>query len=114
MLRSPSARPPSGHRTDGPMSGVGPCPTPCKGSMLRSPVAQFILGRVTLPFRVEREGHVAIVTLDDPSSLNALGTEMMRGLEKLWPELDTDPGCRVVLITGAGERAFCSGLKAQN
>jgi enoyl-CoA hydratase/carnithine racemase len=69
---------------------------------------------VTLPFRVERQEHVALVTLDDASSMNALGTEMMRGLEKLWPELEADPACRVVVLTGAGERAFCSGLKAQN
>lgn len=66
------------------------------------------------PFRVEKRDRVALVTLDDPSSMNALGTEMMRGLEKLWPELEADASCRVVVLTGAGERAFCSGLKAQN
>jgi enoyl-CoA hydratase/carnithine racemase len=69
---------------------------------------------VSGPLRVEKNGYLAIVTLDDPPSLNALSTEMMRGFEKLWPELDSDPGCRVVVLTGAGERAFCSGLKAQN
>jgi enoyl-CoA hydratase/carnithine racemase len=66
------------------------------------------------PFRVEKRERVALVTLDDPTSMNALGTEMMRGLEKLWPELEADPTCRAVVLTGAGERAFCSGLKAQN
>lgn len=59
-------------------------------------------------------GHVAVVTLDDPASLNALSSDMMRELQRLWPELESDPGCRVVVLTGAGERAFCSGLKAQN
>jgi enoyl-CoA hydratase/carnithine racemase len=69
---------------------------------------------VTTPLRVEKNGHVAVVTLDDPESLNALGTEMMAALQKLWPELESDPTCRAVVLTGAGERAFCSGLKAQN
>jgi len=69
---------------------------------------------MTSPFRVEKSERIAVVTLDDPTSLNALGTEMMQGLTKLWPELEADPAVRVVVLTGAGERAFCSGLKAQN
>jgi enoyl-CoA hydratase/carnithine racemase len=69
---------------------------------------------VTSPFRVEKQDHVALVTLDDPPHLNALGTEMMQGLGQLWPDLEADAGCRAVVLTGAGERAFCSGLRAQN
>jgi enoyl-CoA hydratase/carnithine racemase len=69
---------------------------------------------MTTPFRVEKSERIAVVTLDDPTSLNALGTEMMQELQKLWPELDADPAVRVVILTGAGDRAFCSGLKAQN
>ena len=66
------------------------------------------------PVQVERDGYVALVTLNDPSTLNALSTEMMQQLGGLWPELDADPGCRVAVITGAGDRGFCSGLRAQN
>jgi enoyl-CoA hydratase/carnithine racemase len=68
----------------------------------------------TEPVLVERDGHIAIVTLNDPDTLNALSTEMMQELGRVWPELDADPKCRVVVLTGAGERGFCSGLRAQN
>jgi enoyl-CoA hydratase/carnithine racemase len=66
------------------------------------------------PVLVERDGHIALVTLNDPETLNALSTEMMQELGRVWPELDADPKCRVVVLTGAGERGFCSGLRAQN
>jgi enoyl-CoA hydratase/carnithine racemase len=66
------------------------------------------------PVLVEQEGHIALVTLNDPDTLNALSTEMMQELRRVWPLLDADPKCRVVVVTGAGERGFCSGLRAQN
>ena len=66
------------------------------------------------PVLVERDGYIALVTLNDPDTLNALSTEMMQELGRVWPELDADPKCRVVVLTGAGERGFCSGLRAQN
>jgi enoyl-CoA hydratase/carnithine racemase len=66
------------------------------------------------PVLVERDGHIALVTLNDPETLNALSSEMMQELGRVWPELDADPTCRVVVLTGAGERGFCSGLRAQN
>jgi enoyl-CoA hydratase/carnithine racemase len=64
--------------------------------------------------RVERDGYVALVTLNEPETLNALSTEMMQELGRIWSELDADPTCRVVVLTGSGERGFCSGLRAQN
>ena len=66
------------------------------------------------PVLVEREDYVAVVTLNDPESMNALSTEMMQELRNVWPELDADPRVRVAIITGAGDRGFCSGLRAQN
>src|SRR5512139_3338326 len=66
------------------------------------------------PVFVEREDYVAVVTLNDPESMNALSTEMMQELRNIWPELDADPKVRVAIITGAGDRGFCSGLRAQN
>jgi enoyl-CoA hydratase/carnithine racemase len=66
------------------------------------------------PVLVERDNYVALVTLNDPDSMNALSTEMMRELGRIWPELDADPNVRVAIITGAGNRGFCSGLRAQN
>lgn len=66
------------------------------------------------PVRVERDGYITRVTLDDPESLNALSSEMMQELRRIWPEIDADRDCRVVVLTGAGSKGFCSGLRAQN
>jgi enoyl-CoA hydratase len=51
-----------------------------------------------------------LVTLDRPQAANALNTRMMRDLEALWTRLTAMPGAvRCVVLTGAGERAFCAG-----
>jgi len=38
-----------------------------------------------------------------------MSREMMAELAGLWDRLDTDEGCRCIVLTGAGDRAFCSG-----
>lgn len=61
--------------------------------------------------------HVLVVTLDRPDVLNALNTQMGRDLIDLWTRLSAEPGeARCVVLTGAGERAFCAGgdLKERN
>lgn len=56
------------------------------------------------------EPHVLVVALNRPDVLNALNTQMGRDLEHLWTRLTEDPDdIRCVVLTGAGERAFCSG-----
>jgi enoyl-CoA hydratase len=56
------------------------------------------------------ERHVLIVTLNRPEVLNAINTQMGIELLDLWTRLSAEPGeVRCVLLTGAGERAFCSG-----
>lgn len=61
-------------------------------------------------FRYEHDGDtgVATVTLNRPERLNALTFEVYRELKETFVALDTEPGVRAVLLTGAG-RAFCSG-----
>ena len=51
---------------------------------------------------------VATLTLDRPERLNALTFEVYEELRDAFRALDTEPGVRAVVITGAG-RAFCSG-----
>lgn len=51
---------------------------------------------------------VATITLNRPERLNALTFEVYTELRDTFRALDTEPGVRAVLITGAG-RAFCSG-----
>ena len=59
--------------------------------------------------RVEVAGRVATVTLDRPEALNAISTELALALAEAVEPLSTDPGVRAVVLTGAGERAFCVG-----
>jgi enoyl-CoA hydratase/carnithine racemase len=68
--------------------------------------------------RLEPSGpHLLIVTLNRPNALNAINTQMGRDLLDLWTRLIADAGeLRGVVLTGAGERAFCAGgdLKERN
>ena len=59
--------------------------------------------------RCECAGAVATVTLDRPEVLHALNAEMFDELEAVFSELAADTGARVVLLTGAGDRAFAAG-----
>jgi enoyl-CoA hydratase len=52
---------------------------------------------------------VALVTLDRPEVLNALDFALIRELTDALEALDADPGCRAIVITGAGDRAFAAG-----
>jgi len=59
---------------------------------------------------LERDGPVAIVTLNRPDAMNALSRAMRAELDATMRALDADPDVRVVILTGAGERAFTAGL----
>jgi enoyl-CoA hydratase/carnithine racemase len=58
---------------------------------------------------VEVAGRVATVTLNRPEVLNAISTELALALAEAVEPLTTDPGVRAVVLTGAGDRAFCVG-----
>ena len=60
---------------------------------------------------VEPRGeHILLVTLNRPQVLNALNTQMGKDQIDLWTRLTAEPGAtRCVVLTGAGERAFCAG-----
>ncbi len=57
---------------------------------------------------VERDAGVGLVTLNRPDRLNSFTTEMHAALAAALRDLEADPACRCVLITGAG-RGFCAG-----
>ncbi|HSC95479.1 MAG TPA: enoyl-CoA hydratase/isomerase family protein [Burkholderiales bacterium] len=58
--------------------------------------------------RFEKEGTVAVVTLDRPERLNAMADPMWDALHGHLATIAADEGIRAVILTGAG-RAFCSG-----
>jgi len=65
--------------------------------------------RSTAPHLVfERQGHIAIVTLNRPEKKNALSSEMLVRMHDAWIEVDSNPDIRVLIVTGAGGN-FCSG-----
>ena len=57
----------------------------------------------------ENRDGVLIVTLNRPESMNSLSRELLAALNKLVTEISVDKNVRVVVITGAGEKSFCSG-----
>jgi len=63
---------------------------------------------VTDILRSERRGRVAILTLDRPSSLNALDRALLEAIECEVPRAAADPDVRALVLTGAG-RAFAAG-----
>ncbi|MBS1853343.1 MAG: enoyl-CoA hydratase/isomerase family protein [Acidobacteria bacterium] len=58
---------------------------------------------------LEKKNSIAYVTVNRPKVLNALNTATMEELRAAFSELKNDPGTRVVLLTGAGEKAFVAG-----
>ncbi len=58
---------------------------------------------------LERDGEIAIVTLNRPAVLNALSTALLSELSHVLAYLDEQPGVRAVILTGAGEKAFAAG-----
>jgi enoyl-CoA hydratase len=55
------------------------------------------------------DGAIATITLARPEKLNAMTPEMLEGLEALLGQIEADAAIRVVILTGAGDRAFCAG-----
>ncbi len=64
---------------------------------------------MTVPFiRTDRQGRVAVVTLDDPQRRNALSQDLCAQLAATMDELESDPDVGAVVVTGAAP-AFCAG-----
>jgi enoyl-CoA hydratase/carnithine racemase len=66
-----------------------------------------------MPIRFERPAehpHVALITLDRPEKANSLDPGMSCDLAAAWRELADDEALRCAVVTGAGERVFCSGM----
>lgn len=55
------------------------------------------------------ENHVARVTIDRPDRMNAVNLATEKELIRIWEAIEKDRDVRVVVLTGAGERAFCTG-----
>ncbi|NJC89120.1 MAG: crotonase [Desulfuromonas sp.] len=58
---------------------------------------------------LEKGDGIALITINNPQALNALTVAMFQALEELLAGLEIDNAVRVVLLTGAGEKAFVAG-----
>ncbi|MBA2542983.1 MAG: enoyl-CoA hydratase/isomerase family protein [Deltaproteobacteria bacterium] len=58
---------------------------------------------------VEKRGAIAWVTLNRPDARNALSRAVNQQLQEIAAEIDHDTDLRAVVITGAGDKAFCAG-----
>ncbi len=57
----------------------------------------------------KRRDDVATITLNREDALNALNTPLLRQLRALLADVEADESVRAIVITGAGDRAFCAG-----
>jgi enoyl-CoA hydratase len=61
------------------------------------------------PLLARREESTAVLTLNRPDQRNALNAELFEALRYAVGDIGADPHIRAVVITGAGDRAFCAG-----
>jgi crotonobetainyl-CoA hydratase len=62
-----------------------------------------------MPVHFNIADHIARVTIDRPEVLNAVDAATERELEQIWQAIESDGAVRAVVLTGGGERAFCTG-----
>lgn len=59
------------------------------------------------------QDHIGLLTLNRPGTLNALNQKMIEELDALLDELYMNDSVRVLIVTGGGEKGFCSGMDMQ-
>ncbi|MCU1476758.1 MAG: enoyl-CoA hydratase/isomerase family protein [Subtercola sp.] len=58
--------------------------------------------------------HIATITLNRPDRLNSFNEQMVIEIDRLWQLIRTDVDIHVAVIRAAGDRAFCTGMDAQD
>ena len=58
---------------------------------------------------LEKKGPYAVATIHRPEALNALNSQVLADLAELLDTVEADEEIRVLVITGAGEKAFVAG-----
>ena len=58
--------------------------------------------------KLERQGHVALITIDRPEALNALNSQVLTDLDEVLDQVEADEESYVAVLTGAG-RSFVAG-----
>jgi crotonobetainyl-CoA hydratase len=58
---------------------------------------------------VERVGQVSLITINRPDARNAINQAVCLGVGEALEAAERDPEIRAIVITGAGDKAFCAG-----
>jgi enoyl-CoA hydratase/carnithine racemase len=61
----------------------------------------------------EEDNKIGILTLNRPHTVNAINLKMIEELEQIFDQLNESETARVLILTGAGEKGFCSGMDMQ-
>lgn len=63
---------------------------------------------------LDKRGPAFWITINRPEKRNALNADVIAGISRGYREAHADPDARVIVLTGAGEKAFCAGADLQN
>jgi len=64
---------------------------------------------MTETLKIDRDGAVAVLTIDNAAKLNALSPPTLHALGRALDDLEADAAVRAVILSGAGDRVFCAG-----
>jgi E-phenylitaconyl-CoA hydratase len=62
-----------------------------------------------MPVDISVEDHIAVIVINRPEAMNSIDVEMRIALDAAWQRVRSDDDIHVAIVTGAGERAFCTG-----
>ena len=62
----------------------------------------------------EKRGQAFWITINRPEKRNALNGDVIAGITKGYRDAHDDKDVRVIVLTGAGDKAFCAGADLQN
>ncbi len=62
----------------------------------------------------EKRGQALWITINRPEKRNAINGDVVAGIARGYREAHDDPAIRVIVLTGAGDKAFCAGADLQN
>src|SRR5258708_17566191 len=63
---------------------------------------------------LEKRGQAYWISINRPEKRNALNGEVIAGIARGYREAHDDTDVRVIVLTGAGDKAFCAGADLQN
>jgi E-phenylitaconyl-CoA hydratase len=67
-----------------------------------------------MPVDFSVKDHIATMVLNRPEAMNSADLAMRKEVYAAWERMRTDPDIHVVVITGAGDKAFCTGSDLKN